>query len=80
MSNGALMKEAAGRFDLFVTLDQNVPFQNSAGNYALGVLVLITQFNHIAAYRPHFPAIRDVARKTKVGQVSSMVVGAVNQQ
>ncbi len=69
-TNGALMKEADFRFDLLVTLDQNLRFQNPAGKHTLGILVLITPFNHLAAYRPQFAEIRDVARQTKPGQVN----------
>jgi hypothetical protein len=50
LTNGALMKEAASPFDVFVTLDQNLRFQNQIGKHPLGIVVLITQFNHVAAY------------------------------
>ena len=31
LTNGALMKAAASRFDVLVTLDQNLRFQNETG-------------------------------------------------
>ncbi|SRR5216684_4911981 len=40
LANGALMKKAASRFDVFVTLDQNLPFENQTGKYALELLSL----------------------------------------
>jgi len=40
----------------------------------LGIVVLITQFNHVAAYRPQFAEIRDLARQTKPGQVNVLQV------
>ena len=55
------MKEATSRFDVLVTLDQDLRFQNPTGKYPLGIVVLITQFNHVAAYRPQFAEIRDLA-------------------
>lgn len=70
LSNGALMREAAPQFDTFVTLDQNLQFQNQTGNSPLGIVVLITRLNHIAAYRPQFAEIRDLVRQTKPGQVA----------
>jgi hypothetical protein len=70
LTNGALMAEATSRFDVFVTLDQNLRFQNPTGKYTLGIVVLITRFNHIAAYRPQFGEIRDLVRQTKPGQVN----------
>lgn len=74
LSNGELMKEAASCFDVFVTLDQNLQFQNPTASYPLGILVLIAQFNHIAAYRPQFAEIRDLARQTKPGQVNLLQI------
>ena len=54
------------------THDQNLQFQNRTGQHPLGILVLITQFNHVAAYRPQFAEIRDLARQTKPGEVNSV--------
>jgi hypothetical protein len=54
LTNGKLMNEAAPHFDVFVTLDRNLQFQNPTGRYALGIVVLITRFNGLAAYRPQF--------------------------
>jgi hypothetical protein len=61
------MSEAAPHFDVFVTLDRNLQFQNPTGRYALGIVVLITRFNDLAAYRAQFSEIRDLARRTKPG-------------
>jgi predicted nuclease of predicted toxin-antitoxin system len=74
LTNGALMKAAASLFDVLVTLDQNLQFQNRTGNRPLGIVVLITQFNHVAAYRPQFAEIRDLVRQTKPGQVSVLQI------
>ena len=74
LTSGALMKAAASLFDVLVTLDQNLQFQNPTGNRPLGIVVLITQFNHVAAYRPQFAEIRDLVRQTKPGQVSVLQI------
>ncbi|MGA2184369.1 MAG: DUF5615 family PIN-like protein [Bryobacteraceae bacterium] len=74
LTNGALIKEAASRFDVLVTLDQNLRFQNQTGKHPRGIVVLITQFNHIAAYRSQFAEIRDLVRQTRPGQVSVLQI------
>jgi hypothetical protein len=74
LTNGALLKAAASRFDVLATLDQSLQFQNQAGNHPLGIVVLITPFNHVAAYRPQFAEIRDLARHTKPGQVNILQI------
>lgn len=70
MVNGRLIETAASDFDVFVTLDRNLQFQNRTGGYPLGIVVLISRFNHIAAYRPQFAEIRDIVRRTRAGQVN----------
>jgi hypothetical protein len=75
LTNGRLMDAAAPAFDLFVTLAQNLQFQNRTGVFALGIVVLISRFNDLAAYRPQFAEIRDVARQTKAGQVNVVRIG-----
>jgi predicted nuclease of predicted toxin-antitoxin system len=74
LTNGALMKEAASRFDVLVTLDRNLQFQNRTGKHSIGVVVLFTEFNHVEAYRPQFAEIRDLVRRTKPGQVSVLQI------
>jgi hypothetical protein len=69
LTNGRLLEEAAAQFDLFITLDQNLEFQNPVARQPLGILVLVTPLNDLATYRPHFGRIRDSARKTKSGQI-----------
>jgi len=74
LKNGALMSEATPLFDVLVTLDQNLQFQNQTGKHPIGIVVLITQFNHLAAYRPQFAEIRDLVRQTKPGQVNVLQI------
>ena len=54
LTNGRLMEAAVPHFDVLVTLDQNLAFQNPTGRYPLGIVVLVSRFNHIAAYRTQF--------------------------
>jgi predicted nuclease of predicted toxin-antitoxin system len=75
LTNGQLMEAAAPHFDVFITLDQDLQFQNTTGSYPLGIVVLISRFNHIAAYRPQFAEIRDVTLQAKPGQVTVLRIG-----
>ena len=74
-ADGPLLREAASQFDLFVTLDQNLEYQNPAGTLPLGILVLKTPFNDLDTYRPHFAVIRDAASRTKPGQLTRVQIG-----
>lgn len=68
LTNGRLIERAAPQFDVLVTLDQNLRFQNPTAGYGLGILILVTRFNHLTTYRPQFGEIRDAARRIKPGQ------------
>ena len=41
MKNGALLRTAAGNYDVFITVDQNLPFQQNIGSLEIAVLVLV---------------------------------------
>ena len=76
-ANGRLMNEAAPVFRrVQFTLDLNLQFQNPTGKHPLGIVVLITRFNDLAAYRPQFSEIRDLARQTRPGQVNVLRSGS----
>lgn len=40
VKNGALLKLAAAQFDVFVTVDGNLPYQQNAGIFGIAVVVL----------------------------------------
>lgn len=70
LSNGRLLAAAQSEFfDTFVTLDQNLGYQNRP---MLAVLVIRTPFNDLAFYRPHFTRIRDAVVQVKVGEVRTL--------
>jgi hypothetical protein len=73
LSNGDLLEQAAG-FDLFITLDQNLTYQNYIGKHQFAILVLVTRLNDLPTYRPHFARIRDLSRQTRAGQVSRLEI------
>lgn len=55
LTNGRLMEAAAPYFDVFVTLNRNLQFQNPTGRYRLGIVVLVSRFSDLAAYPSEFP-------------------------
>jgi hypothetical protein len=53
LKNGALLKRAAERFDVFVTVDQNVQFQQNLASLPLPVIVLVAPDNRFATLAPY---------------------------
>src|SRR6266850_1952712 len=43
MKNGALLQVASGRFDVFLTVDRNIPFQQNLRGLKIGVLAMMAR-------------------------------------
>jgi predicted nuclease of predicted toxin-antitoxin system len=54
MKNGALLARAAKNFDVFVTADQNLRFQQNLSALQIAVAVLVAKSNRIEMLRPWF--------------------------
>lgn len=52
VKNGALIALAAGEFDVFLTVDKNLPYQQNLTNLPLAVIVLDAHSNELAALLP----------------------------
>jgi hypothetical protein len=65
IKNGELLTLVSQHFDVFLTVDQNLPFQQNVSSYAVAVLVLQARTNRLADLRPLMPkllAALDLAR------------------
>jgi hypothetical protein len=67
LKNGELLKRAQEQFDVFVTVDRNLPFQRDLSVFSIAVVVLRAQTNRLGicacwsrscllSYRPRRPA------------------------
>lgn len=56
-SNGALLAQARDAFDVFVTVDQNVQFQQNLLLLRLPVVILAAQDNRLATLAPYAPTL-----------------------
>jgi hypothetical protein len=57
IKNGELLVLAAREFDVFVTVDANLSFQQHLSNHAIAVVVLRGRTNRLADLRPLAPAL-----------------------
>ena len=53
--NGELLRRAGDQFDVFVTADQNLQFQQNLSALPLAVVVLVARSNRIEDLRPVIP-------------------------
>lgn len=67
--NCELLTLASREFEVLVTADQNLPFQQNLKNFELGVVILIAPSNRIEAYEPLAVGLRSAVES--VSQVKS---------
>lgn len=67
--NGELMKVARGQFDILVTSDQNLRYQQNLTYADIGVIVLIAMSNRMEALKPLMPKANEALQRIKPGEV-----------
>lgn len=70
LKNGVLLSgaEAAG-FEVLITTDQEIPFQQNLSGRKIAILVLCARTNRLAALRPLMPEVLRALEKVQPGQV-----------
>jgi predicted nuclease of predicted toxin-antitoxin system len=67
--NGALMKLANGLFDVFVTADQNLQYQQNLAYTEIAVVVLVIPNTRIETIMPLMPQVNRVLESVVKGEV-----------
>ncbi len=57
LKNGELLRRAAERFDVFVTADQNLQYQQNLSALPVSVVVMVAKSNRIEDLRPLAPEL-----------------------
>jgi hypothetical protein len=74
-SNGELLKLASGRFDVFVTIDAKLAFQQNVSDFQIAVITLAANSNRLEALTPLVAEILASLADLRPGQVR-MIGGA----
>ena len=67
VKNGALLQLAATRFDVIVTVDRNLEYQQNFSGLTIAVVVMDAPSNDIVVLRPLMAKVRDTLSKAKPG-------------
>jgi len=60
LSNGALLHQAATEFDVLLTADQNIEFQQNLAKLPIAVVVLVAESNRLESLEPLVPSVLKV--------------------
>lgn len=69
LKNGKLLEAATGRFDVLVTVDQNLRFQQNLEKYSLSVLVLRARRTSLPFLKPLMAEALTVLESIKHGEI-----------
>jgi predicted nuclease of predicted toxin-antitoxin system len=69
LKNGELLRKAKDRFDVLVTADQNIQYQQDLTMLPIPVVVLVAVNNRIETLRPLIPLLLAVLLRIKPGQL-----------
>jgi predicted nuclease of predicted toxin-antitoxin system len=67
IKNGELLALAAAEFDVFVTVDRNLSFQQKLDTYSVAVIVLGATSNRLADLRPLVPKLLAAIERAQPG-------------
>ena len=76
--NGELLNLAESQFDILVTLDTNLRYQQNLAGRRVAIVVLIARSNRINDLLPLFPACLSAVTRIKPGQIIG--VGEIETQ
>ena len=67
VKNGPLLRRAAQEFDVFLTVDQGVEYQQNLLGVDLAVVVMVATSNDIDDLRPLMPRVRETLDSVSPG-------------
>ncbi len=74
LSNGELLRRAEQEFDVFVTADQNLEYQQHLRGFDLGVVILCAVRTRIEDLLPLVPTATDAISKIAAGEIRRIVL------
>ena len=70
IKNGELLRRAASQFDVFLTVDRSLEYQQNFSAIALAVIIVHASSNDIAVLRPLMQAVLQAIPDAKAGVVT----------
>ena len=69
MKNGKLLRQAENNFDVWVTADQNIEYQQNLKHFNIAVVVLVAPRNALEALLPLVPRLQEVLQTIQSHQI-----------
>jgi hypothetical protein len=72
VKNGDLLDQASREFDVFLTADQNLEYQQNLSAVGIAIVVLVAATNRLDAYKPMVDRIRQALETARPGVVTKV--------
>ena len=72
LQNGDLLRRAQREFDISITVDRNLSFQQSIGRFSIAIIVLEAPTNRLEDLRPLVPKLLSIVSAVPKGQISRL--------
>jgi|ERR1041384_544698 predicted nuclease of predicted toxin-antitoxin system len=69
IKNGQLLALAEVEFDVFLTVDQNLQYQQNLQAFQIGIVLLVARNNRLQTLLPLMPEVRKVLESIKAGDL-----------
>ena len=67
LKNGALLRAASGQFDVLVTVDQGIEYQQDLSGLQIALVIIVAPSNDIDDLRPLVPAVLEALKVVQAG-------------
>ena len=72
VKNGALLSLMAGEFDVFLTSDQNIPYQQNTATLPVALVILVAPSNRLDALEPLVPKVLAILPSLQSGSITTV--------
>ncbi len=72
VKNGALLSLMAGKFDVFLTSDQNIPYQQNTTTLPVALVILVAPSNRLDALEPLVPKVLAILPSLQSGSITTV--------
>lgn len=69
LKNGALLRAASGKFDVLITVDQNIPSQQNLSELSIAIVIMVARSNRYPDLKLLVPKALNVLDSIKVGEI-----------
>ena len=72
IKNGKLLALAEAEFEVFLTIDQNLKYQQNLKAFQIGIILLVARNNRLKTLLPLMPEVREALENIKAGDFIRM--------